>query len=227
MTATTQVLKFSIFEFIHQLSIGNSVELNPLESMTISHLSADDFIKIANEQEFPKKLQVLQEILGKHNLQLNMEGGLVIGAMNLDDYSWVLSAPESQKLTITAKPLALKLNMHELVLFLKKLPLGQGFMFHENQDLMLSGFSEQNVKDYFDSSLNNKDSKVLEATQDALFRTASDVLKNENLSLKIYALNATQLNREVNPKFGFIVFRAQSPDLQKKPRIIVALEKTS
>ena len=225
MTQATQT-KYSIFELAQKLSNGEKLQLAQGESVHITHLDMTDFLAIANEDDLQKKLSVLQMILNRFNVALVLQGGIVIGGLNLDDRSWTLSAAENQNLEISGASLPLKLTVTDLVKFLKKLPLGQGIAFKANQDVILTGLSEQAVMNYFEFSQNVTDVKVLETAQDQFFAENCHLLRDEKLSLKLFALDAAQLNREVNPAFGMIAFKPVASDEFKQPKIAVALVKS-
>jgi hypothetical protein len=225
MTTETIQLKLSVFELAEKLTKGESIKLNPAETITLTGIDMQDFFAIVNEEELAKKANVLQQIMNRFNIALMLEGAVGLGAMNLDERSWTLAASNETALKISARPLPFKLSINELVNFLKKLPVGQGLVFRSQQDLVLTGFSEKGLMNYYEFSQGTQDPKVLEKAQDQFFFEASEALQKEGLVLKMFGLEAAQLNREVNPAFGMIAFRAQGNETLTQPRIVVALTK--
>jgi hypothetical protein len=217
--------KLSVLELAHKLSLSESITLKKGDTLSFSDLDLSDFFAIVNEEDNLKKLGVLQQIMNRCRLILSLEGSLALGALNLDDRSWTLMAGDSGSLTICAKPLPVRLSLQELVLFLKKLPLGQALVLKPNQDLLLEGFSQESVTGYFEFCQNTTDVKVLEKAQDEFFTQANELLKQENLTLKMYALEASMMNREVNPMLGQILFKPQGDETRQHPRMMAALIK--
>jgi len=227
MAIELMTTKLSVLDLIKKLTLGETIELPNGHSLSITDFDMQDFLSIVTEDNLQKKLGVIQGICNRFHLNVLMEGDVLLGALNLDDRSWTLTASESQSLKIFAKPQPLKLSIDEVISFMKKLPLGQGMAFRSGQDLLITGFSQKAVESYYEFSKDVTDARVLEKAQDAFFVEASATLQKEGLILKVFAIDASSLNREVNPAFGMIVFKAQSRDNQKNPRIALALVKSA
>jgi hypothetical protein len=225
MAQSIEVQTVTIFSLIQRLSLGEVIELKGDDSIKISEFEIGDFMSLVNEEDNRLKLNVIQKALSHFGLLLNLEGSINLGNLNLDDRSWTLSAGQSGSLKISAKSFALKKSVDELVAFLKKLPVDQGLVLKAGQDLLLEGFNHDAVKAYFELSSKSKDPKVLEKVQDDFFVASSKVLQDEGLVLKVFAVEAASLNREVNPELGLVVFKPQAQDETKAPRVVVALTK--
>jgi hypothetical protein len=217
--------KISIFELAEKLSKGEVIQLKTKESLCMSSFEITDFMAIANEENLEKKLLILQSVLARFNIQLQLDGAITLGAMNLDDRSWTITASNEDKLKISSRPLPMKIALSELVNFLKKLPIGQGLILKPNQDVIVTGFSEESVQNFFELSKSTQDLTVLEKTQDQFFIQSSELLAKEGLCLKMFAHEARMMNREVNPSFGAVAFIPQGDETLKEPKMIAALVK--
>lgn len=225
MTMQETQIKLSVFELAQKLIRGETIELSAEEQLVVSQIDMVDFMAIVNEEDLSKKLGLLQQSLMKYGIAIFMEGAVSLGMLNLDDRSWTITAGEGQKLKVLARALPLRLALNDLVSFLKKLPLGQALALNVHQDLSITGLTEQAVMNYYELSQSNQDASVIEKTQDQFFIASSEVLRNEGLALKIYAMDSAFLNREVNPSFGQISFRPVGNETLVTPRIIAALVK--
>lgn len=225
MTTQVETQTITIFSLIQKLSQSEVIHLNQGETLKISEFDMSDFIDLANEPDPIKKLTLIQKHFFGFNLVLNLEGSLAVGNLNLDDRSWMIGASEGGELKISANPIALKKSVDDVVKFLKNLELGHGLVLKAGQDLLLEGFSKDAVQGYFELSAKNSDAKVLENIQDEFFIASSQTLKDDNLVLKVFAVDATNLNREVNPELGMVIFKPISEDVSKKARVVLALGK--
>ena len=219
------LIKLTVLELVQKLSKSESIVLKTGESLKIVDLDMNDFLAIANETDNHKKLNGLQLIMNRFKLQLFLEGSMTLGAMNLDDHSWTLTAGDSGQLRISAKLFPLRLSLTDLITFLKRLPLGQALVLKEEQELLLEGFSPEALSSFFNFCQNTTDIKVLEKAQDDFFVSASLSLAQEGLDLKLYALNATMMNREVNPIHGQILFKPVSNEEKAACRMMAVLIK--
>ena len=225
MSTQLEIETITIFSLIQKLAKNEVIHLRRDESIKISELDMSDFMTLASTEDHYQKLNLIQKLFSHHGLFLNFEGSIQVGNLNLDDRSWVLGAGDSGELKISARSLPLKKSVDELVQFLKKLELGQGLILKAGQDLLIEGLHTAAVQNYYELSKNAQDPKVIEKIQDEFFVANSKLLKDEGLLLKVFALDATAVNREVNPELGFVIYRAQSTDSSKTPRLVMALTK--
>lgn len=225
MVQSVDIQTISIFSFIQRLAQGEVIELRGNEAIKISEFDISDFMQIAIEEDQRLKLGIVQKYFSNFGVILNLEGSITLGNLNLEDRSWIIAAGESGHLKISAKSVPLKKTVDELVSFLKKLPLDQGLILKPGQDLLLEGFEQNAIKSYFELSSKSKDPKVLEKIQDNFLIASSKLLQQENLILKIFAIDALLLNRELNIELGLVMFKPQAQEAFKAPRVVVALTK--
>lgn len=219
----SEVQTLSIYSLMQMLAQGEVITLEKNEALKISEFDMNQFMMLVNEEDHMTKLQMIQKFISSFGLVLNLEGTMTVGAFHLEDRSWMIGSGESGLLKISAKVMPLKKTIDELVTFVKKLPQDQALVLRVGQDLLIEGLNSDSVVNYYELSKNATDPKVLEKIQDEFFFANSKLLQEENLNLKVFAYDATSLNREMNSELGLMVMRAHSTDETKMPRVGVAV----
>lgn len=220
-----ETINFTVFEFVQELNQKKAVELSNEQELTLKAFDLADFMTLASLDDNHKKVGLLQQVFARFGLQLFFEGSMHLKKLSLDDMSLTFSAGESKVLKITARPSFLRRSIQDLVGFLQNLPENGVIALKPNQDLLIEGFSKQELMDYYQVCSSNKDLQVQQNAQDALFQNTSLVLKEKGLNFRIFAANAEAINREINSELGGLYLRATSKEADKDPVILMGLAK--
>lgn len=227
--ATTPLLeevKVTPTELAQMLVQNSEFQLKAGRKLIIRNIDTNDFLSAISATDQPRRLQVFIKMMNKLSLDLVLEGSIHLGEFNIVDHSWALSAGESGSLTISSKPAAVTKTVSEMVSFLNLMAPGSGFPLKARQDLLLTGLSSDALLDYYKLCQENEDVAVREKGQDALFKKASDILSLKGLDLKIYGLNSSQVDRNIDINAGGILFKAVSLNNQTHPHLILTLLET-
>ena len=153
----------------------------------------------------------------------SLEGSINLGSFNLADHSWSIQAGETGKLCITARPITVRKSLSEIVTFLTKIPVGQALVLKPQQELFLEDILASDLISYYDYCNNEPDGKKREKEQDALFIKNSPILRDKGLTLKVYSLNAKQIDRSIDTGVGGLLFKPIASEEQEHPRIVLGL----
>lgn len=216
-------IRYTLPEFAAALSKGDALEINEEKPLVLYQIDSSDFISAVEEIEPKNRLNVLIEFMRRFSLELNLEGSIDLGSFNLADHSWTLKTGNTGNLRITAKPTAVRKSLADVVTFLTKIPVGQALVLKPFQELFLEDILASDLVNYYDFCQNETDGKKREKEQDALFIKNSPLLKDKNLTLKVYGLNAHQIDRTIDTNAGGLLFRPVPGEELKHPRIVVGL----
>lgn len=205
------------------LSKEGRFELTSNKVLILSQMDVSDFLTAVTTTDLTKRLQVLARVLSRFSLDITLEGSVTLGEFNIADHSWSMAAGTSGSMQIKAKPSLVRRSVSEIVSFLNMLPVGQGFVLKASQDLLLEGLSSDSMLDYYKYCQDNEDAKAREQEQDALFEKNCQTLPLKGLSLKIYGLNAAQVDRGIDVNAGGILFHTVPAQESEKSAIVVVL----
>ena len=221
--ATLEEIKVTPIQLAEMLVQNPSFELQADKKLVIQNIDTNDFISAISASDQPRRLQVFYKMMNKLDLDISMEGSLTLGEFNIGDHSWTLSAGDSGSLKITSKPATVVKTVAEMVAVLNIMSAGKGFPFKARQDLLLTGLSSDAMLDYYRLCQETEDVAAREKGQDELFRKASELLALKGLNLRVYGLNAAQVDRNIDINAGGILFRATQLEDQSQPHLIVTL----
>lgn len=219
----SQEIRLSCLQLAEKLIQEEAIELRSGETLVIHQLDSNDLLSAAEENEPLKRIGVLVNIMRRLSLEIRLEGSLTLGPLVLADHSWSFTPGESGFFRLTARPTAVRKSLLEIVSFLAKLPIGQALVLKPFQELSLEEISTQDLLDYYKFCQNETDPSVHEKKQDALFLKNCPLLTEKNLILKIYGLNAKQLDRHVDTNIGGIFFKPIASSEQPHPRVVAVL----
>lgn len=198
-------------------------ELSSNQVLVLFAIDTNDFLQAIGTSDLTQRLQVLGRILNRYSLDLILEGSVTLGEFNIVDHSWSIFPGASGSLAIKAKPSLVRRSISDLVAFLNMLPIGQGFALKVSQDLLLEGLSSDSMLDYYKYCQENESAALREKGQDELFEKNCPMLSLKGYTLKIYGLNATQVDRGIEVNAGGILFRPIQADPSQKTALVVAL----
>lgn len=222
-TTDTNTVRYTPAELAATLSEGNTVELDAEKTLVIYQIDSGDFITAVEEIEPKTRLGVLVDLMRRFSLELNLEGSIDLGSFNLADHSWSFKAGKTGTLKISAKPTTVRKSLSEMVTFLTKIPVGQALVLKPYQELFLEDLLASDLVDYYEYCQNETDGKKREKEQDALFIKNSPILQDKGLTLKVYGLNAQQIDRSIDTGAGGLLFRPVAGEELKHPRVVVGL----
>jgi hypothetical protein len=228
--SSAQAVKVTPLELAELLAQNPNYELSSGKKLVIHNMDVNDFLSAIAASDQPKRLQVLQFMMARYSLDINLEGSIVLGEFNIVDHSWTILPGTSGSLRILSKPAMVRRTVADVVSFLNMLPVGQALVLKPRQDLLIAGLSSDAMLDYYQFCQENQDAKVREKGQDEMFAKNCQTLVLKGLSLKIYGLNAAQVDRAIDVNAGGIVFRAIANEEFPAPCLVIALlpvEKTS
>ncbi len=216
-------IKLTWQDLANKLLEQGKVEIQAGQTLIIHQIDISDFLTLVEEPLAPEKVKKLTEIMKRFFLDLSFEGSLALGPFQLADQSWNLTCGASGFLRITAKPLAVRKSLQEIVSFLSKLPVGQALVLRPNQDLFLEEVSADAMFNYYQHCQDETDPVAREKGQDVMFASSSPLLAEKNLLLKVYGLNTKQVDRTIDAAAGGILFKPMGSTELKEPRIVVGL----
>lgn len=202
-----------------------SLELQPNQKLILQHINTHDFVSAISAPDHSKRLLSFYSMMKKLDLDITLEGSIFLGEFNLSDHSWTLSAGESGFLKISAKPSTLIKTVSEIVAFLSLMPAGNAFPLKARQDLLLTGLSSDAMLAYYRLCQETTDLQTKEKGQDNLFHKACELLPLKNLHLRIYGLNASQVDRNIDLQAGGILFKGLPKDANVSHHLMLTLLK--
>ena len=220
---SSKELRVTLSQLAEMLIQQGKIELNEGQTVVIQHMDSSDLLTAVEESEPTKQLGVLVEMMGRFSLEIRLEGSIALGPFNLADHSWTLAPGNSGTLRILAKPSTVRKPLSEIVSFLKKLPVGQALVLKPFQELFLEEISANEMFNYYQHCQENQDPVSREKEQDSLFIKSCETLANTNLLLKVYGLNAAQIDRNIDTGAGGISFKPVGNNELTSPRIVVGL----
>ncbi|MBM3197686.1 MAG: hypothetical protein FJZ58_00325 [Chlamydiae bacterium] len=223
MEQTTQELKVTWTELASLLTKEGNLDLREGHSLIIHQIDTNDLISVVEESEPAKRLSLLIEVMKRFSLEVGFEGSLNLGPFNLSDHSWTLTPGNTNFVRIVARPLTVRKNITELVSFLCKLPVGQALVLKPNQKLFLEDLPNDALISYYQTCQASKDLREQEQEQDALFCKSCPELEEKNLLLKIYGLQVSQINRNIDTNAEGILFIPVGGEERKEPRLVLGL----
>jgi hypothetical protein len=218
-----QEVRKTFLELVQILSREDSFEISGNQMLVIEDMNVLDFIDASSSLDLTTRLDALGKAFNKFGLDLILEGSIGLGEFNIADYSWNILPGTSGKLIMKARPATLRKNITEIVNFLKLLPSGQGFVLKSGQDLLIQGLSKESMMDYYESCKDDDSVEKKDKGQDELFANNCSVLKENNLLLKIYGLDASQVDRTIDVVSGGIRYSAKPTDESKKASIVMVV----
>lgn len=222
-SAILEEIRMTPVEFATQLTLKPHFELQADKKLIIHNMDTSDLLSAISATDQPRRLQVFLKMMNKFSLDISLEGSITLGEFSIADHSWTLLAGASGSLKISSKPATVVKSIAEIVSVLNLTPPGTGFPLKANQDLLLTGLSSDAMLDYHRLCQETEDQQAREQGQDALFKKASEVLSLKNLNLRVYGLNAAQVNRNIDVNSGGILFKAVKKDDETQPHLILTL----
>ncbi len=226
-SATLEEIKVTPAQLADKLLQNPVFEIGADKKLVVYNIDTNDFLSAISASDQPRRLQVFYKMMNKLSLDLSMEGSITLGEFNIGDHSWTILAGESGSLKISSKPSMVVKSVGELVSFLNLMEPGKGFPLKARQDLLITGLSSDAMLDYYQLCQKTEDAKEREQGQDALFKKASDLLNLKGLNLRIYGLNASQVDRNIDINNGGILFKATALNDQTQPHLIITLLETA
>ena len=220
--ASSKENKFTWSQLAERLSFGR-MELHEAQTLIVHNIDPSDFLSLVEETDPAGRLRIFVEIMQRQSLEVSFEGSVVLGAFDISDSSWTLTPGEGKYLQISSRPSTMRKTIVELVSFLKKLPQGQAWAFKPFQRLFIEELSSDAMFTYYQHCQENSELTSQESEQDLLFTSSCDTLAKESLILKVYGVNAAQVNRNIDTSAGGILFSPESNAEFKQPRIIIGL----
>ncbi|MBM3199091.1 MAG: hypothetical protein FJZ58_07575 [Chlamydiae bacterium] len=221
--ATTEDIRVTPSQFAEMLMQNPYFELSSDRKLVIFDMNVNDLLSAIEAPDHTQRLQILVQVMQRYSLDVILEGSIILGDFNIADHSWTLSAGATGFLKFQAKPSTVIKSLTEIVSFLNKMAPGKGFALKARQDLLLTGLSPDAMMDYYRLCQANEDPKVREKGQDELFAKACQTLALKNLSLKVYGLNAFQVDRSIDVNAGGILFKVTENQDGIQPHLILAL----
>jgi len=222
-SAILEEMRMTPVEFATLLTQKPHFELQADKKLIIQNMDTNDFLSAISATDQPRRLQVFLKMMNKFSLDISLEGSITLGEFSIADHSWTLLAGASGSLKISSKPATVVKSITEIVSVLTLTPAGTGFPLKANQDLLLTGLSSDAMLDYHRLCQETEDPQAREQGQDALFKKASEVLSLKNLNLRVYGLNAAQVNRSIDVNAGGILFKTVKKDDETQPHLILTL----
>lgn len=216
-------IRLSCLQLAEKLMQEESVELRGDDTLVIHQIDSSDLLSAVEEVEAVKRVGILVNIMRRFNLEVRLEGSLNLGPLVLADHSWSFKPGESGFFRLSAKPTAVRKSLFELVSFLTKLPVGQALVLKPFQELFLEEIPTSDLVNYYQFCQEEKDVTAHEKKQDELFTQNCSLLTEKNLTLKIYGLNAKQLDRHIDTNIGGIFFKPTTSIEHTHPRIVAVL----
>jgi hypothetical protein len=222
-SVTLEEIRVTPIELASMFIQNPTFELQADKKLVIQNIDTNDFLSAISATDQPRRLQVFLKMMNKFSLDLMLEGSITLGEFSIADHSWTLLAGASGSLKISTKPATVIKSITELVSVLALTPQGTGFPLKANQDLLLTGLSSDGMLDYHRLCQETEDVQAREKGQDTLFRRACEILGLKNLNLRIYGLNAAQVDRNIDINAGGILFKAVRKDADTQPHLILTL----
>lgn len=216
-------IRMTPFVLAQYLSQNPKLELSGDKKLVIHNIDSADFLDIAKHTEANQRLLILGQMMNRYSVELALEGSIALGGLNLNDYSWTLSAGASGSLSIAGKVAALRRSLSDMVSFLHMLPKTQGFVLKPFQDLFLTGLSADALLEYYKFSQANTEAQPREKQQEQLFVAECQLLADKKQTLKIFGLNATQIDRFIDVNAGGILFKAVGTNEQSPAALVLGL----
>ncbi len=216
-------IKVTPIELAEMLNKNPEFQLQSGKKLIIQNIDTNDFLSAISAPDQTRRLQVFLKIMNKLSLDIILEGSIHLGEFNIGNHSWTLSPGESGFLKISSKPTVVVKSITEMVSFLSLIELGNGFPLKARQDLLLTGLSADAMLDYYNLCKETENGGSREKGQDILFQKACELLRLKNLNLKIYGLNAAQVDRNIDTNVGGILFKASSLNNETQPHLILTL----
>ena len=221
--ASVKEVRVTLSQLAEMLIQQSKVELKAGQTLVIHQMDSSDLLTAVEETEATKQLGVLVEMMSRFSLEIKLEGSIALGPFNLADHSWTLAPGNSGELRILARPATVRKSLSEIVSFLKKLPVGQALVLRPFQELFLEEISANEMFNYYQHCQENQDPISREKEQDSLFIKSCEALADTNLLLKVYGLNAAQIDRNIDTGAGGISFKPVGNNELTAPRIVVGL----
>ena len=222
-TVTIEEIRVTPAELAEKLIQNPVFELQADKKLIVHNIDTNDFLSAISATDQARRLQVFYKMMNKLSLDLTLEGSITLGEFNIGDHSWTFSAGESGSLKISSKPSMVVKPVSELVSFLNLMSAGKGFPLKARQDLLITGLSSDAMLDYYKLCQKTEDPKEREKGQDELFKKASELLSLKGLNLRVYGLNAAQVDRNIDINTGGILFKALPMNEQTQPHLIITL----
>lgn len=226
-TVTGEQVRFTAQQLAETLLKEGFLQIQPEQTLIVQQIELSDFLSLVEEVDVTKKLTMFSEILKRFSVEIGWEGSMEIGAFNLPDQSWSFKPGASGFLRLHAKPALMKKSLKEIVSFLLKLPEGQALLLKPRQNLFLEGISADAMLDYYQHCQDESDPVAREKGQDEMFSSSHSLLAEKNMTLKVYGLNAKQVDRTIDAGSGGMLFTPVGSDELKEPAIVVGLVKKS
>jgi hypothetical protein len=216
-------IRLTATELASKLMQNPVFEIQTGESLVIHQMDSADFISAVEETEPADRLKLLVESMKRFSLEISFEGSVALGPFNLADHSWTLTAGNSGSLRIMTKPLTVRKSLAEMVSFLSKLPVGQAMVLKPFQELFLEDLSADAMFNYYQHCQETQDAASREKGQDLMFAQSCAELDAKNLTLKVYGLNALQIDRNIDASSGGILFKPVGNAKMQEPRVVIGL----
>ncbi len=216
-------IRVTPMELAEKLIQNPVFELDADKKLVIYNIDSNDFVSAISAIDQPKRLQIFYNIMNKFSLNITLEGSITLGEFDVGSHSWAISAGNSGSLKMTTQPSPLVKSITEIVSFLNLVSAGKGFPLKARQDLLITGLSSSAMLNYHRLCQETEDLVAREKGQDELFRFASELLTLKGLNLKVYGLNASQVNRNIDINAGGILFKAMQLDDGSQPHLILTL----
>jgi len=220
---TKEEIRLTWQQLAETLSKDGKLELGGEKTLIIHQMDGSDFLSLVEEPEATERLKIFVEIMKRFSLELSFEGSVALGPFNLPDHSWNVTAGQNGFLRILAKPLTVRKSIGEIVSFLSKLPIGQALVLKPYQELFIEEIPSDAMFNYYQKCQQENDPVLREKGQDEMFMAGSSALKEKSLALKVYGLNAKQVDRAIDAGAGGILFKPEGSAELKEPRIVVGL----
>jgi hypothetical protein len=216
-------IRVTLQEMASKLSLDRVWELQTGSTLTVYQMDSSDFMSAVEEGEPAERLKFLVELMKRFSLDIAFEGSIALGPFNLADHSWSFTPGNSGSLRIMAKPTTMRKSLSEIVSFLTKLPVGQALVLKPCQELFIEELSADAMLNYYEHCQEHQDTASREKGQDAMFLQSCPLLEEKGLLLKVYGLNAMQIDRNIDASAGGILFRPVGNAELKDPRVVVGL----
>lgn len=219
----TKEIRMTWTELASKLLQSPIFELQNGESLVVHRMDSSDFISAVEQAEPVERLKLFAEIMKRFSIDISFEGSIALGPFNLADHSWSLSPGNSGTFRIIAKPIPVRKTLSEIISFLSKLPVGQALVLKPFQELFLEELSADAMLNYYQYCQENQEPSAREKGQDEMFNQSNKLLAEKNLLLKVYGLNAMQVDRNIDSNAGGILFRPVGNSELKEPRVVIGL----
>jgi len=216
-------VRLSWQELANTLLQERSIKIASDQTLIVHQIDPSDFLSLVEENNAQAKVQLFASMLRRFSMEISFEGLITLGSFNLSDYSWQMTPGEKGFIQIHAKPATMRKPLAEVISFLSKLPVGQAIVLRAQQDLFLEEISSDAMFDYYQHCQNDSDPLAREAGQDQMFVASSPQLQESGRLLKIYGLNAKQVNRTIDAGAGGVLFTPIGNEEFKEPRLVLGL----